>query len=211
VSGMRGGDTGRVTMVRRWTAGRRPALAVLVALAALATGCSGGSDAVDQTAGTEFRFVAGTPKGQTIAAADRKPAPAVTGTLLDGGSFSLQSLRGQVVVLNFWAHWCGPCRSESPEFDRVYRETKADGVQFVGVNVKDGKAEAQAFVQDKEISYPSLFDPPGKVALRFRDFPPRALPDTIVIDRKGRVAAAYVSQLRGSEIAPVVRRLAEES
>jgi thiol-disulfide isomerase/thioredoxin len=191
--------------------GRRAALALLLALVGAATaGCTTGADAVDQAAGGEFRFVAGTGKGQTIAAADRKAAPAVRGDLLGGGSLDVGSLRGKVVVLNFWASWCAPCRVETPDFEQAYQATKARGVQFVGVAVKDDEQAARAFVAGKKIDYPSLFDPNGKVPLRFRDFPPRGLPYTIVLDKQGRVAAVYVIPLLREDIEPVVTRLADE-
>jgi peroxiredoxin len=184
-------------------------LLLTVTLAALA-GCTGGSDAVDQTAGGEFRFVAGTGKGEVIAAADRKSAPQVTGDLMDGSPWQLAGQRGKVVVLNFWGSWCGPCRVETPDFDQAYRATKADGVEFVGVAVRDRKTAAAEFLVNKKISYPSLFDPAGKVALRFRDLRTNAFPYTVVIDKQGRVAAIYTGPLVRTDIQPVAARLAAE-
>jgi thiol-disulfide isomerase/thioredoxin len=204
VSPMSCGDTGEVR--------RSPRVLVLLltfCLAAVA-GCTGGSDAVDQTAGGEFRFVAGTGKGQVIPEQDRKSAPEVSGQLLDGGDWSLAAQRGKVVVLNFWGSWCPPCRVETPDFDQAYKAVRGDGVEFVGVAVKDRKEAAAAFLQDKKISYPSLFDPAGKVTLRFRDLRTNGFPYTIVIDRKGRVAAVYPTVLLQEDIQPVATRLAAE-
>lgn len=198
------GDTGFVPRLHRLL----PVL--LAALLAAVAGCTGGTDAVDQTAGGEFRFVSGTGKGQVIAAADRKSAPAVGGQLVGGGSWELGSLRGKVVVLNFWGAWCAPCRVETPDFDKVYRATKASGVEFVGVAVKDEESATAAFLSENKISYPSLFDPTGKVTLRFRDFRANGFPYTIVIDRQGRVAAVYPTVLVREDIEPVVTRLAAE-
>jgi len=183
-------------------------LAAAAAVLAVAS-CSTGTDAVDQSTGGQFRFVAGTGKGETIPAAQRKQAPAVTGLLLGGGEFDLAAQRGNVVVLNFWASWCAPCRVESPEFDQVYRQTRQQGVEFVGVNIKDLKSAASEFVRVHKISYPSVYDQAGKLTLAFRKAP-SGLPYTIVMDKQGRVAAFYVTPLLAGDITPVVQRLAEE-
>ncbi len=198
------GDTGAVPPFRR------PLVVLLTLLLAAVAGCSGGTDAVDQAAGGEFRFVAGTGKGELIPEADRRAAPAVTGDLLGGGSWALAEQRGKVVVLNFWASWCAPCRVESPDFDEAYKATNGAGVEFVGVAVKDREEAAAAFVAGKKITYPSLFDAVGKVILRFRDFPGIGLPYTIVVDKQGRVAAVYPTALVREDIEPVVKRLAAE-
>ena len=200
------GDTRRV---RRFP--RLLVVLLTVSLGALAA-CTGGSDAVDQTAGSEFRFVSGTPTGEVIAAADRKPAPVVTGTLVGGGDWNLASQAGKVVVLNFWGSWCPPCRVETPDFDKAYRATKAQGVQFIGVAVRERReADTADFLKDHAISYPSLFDQPGKTVQAFRDLRVAGFPFTIIIDKKGRVAAVYVSALVQDDIQPVVTRLAAET
>lgn len=196
----------RTPRARGW---RLAASAALLAL--LSTACTGGSDAVDQTAGAEFRFVAGTVKGELIPAVERGTAPAVSAPRLDGsGSLDLATLRGKVVVLNFWASWCAPCRVEMPEFDAVYRATKRQGVEFVGVATKDREGAARAFVQRVGVSYPNVFDPTGQVTLRFRSLTTRAFPYTIVLDRLGRVAAVYLVPLLRGDIEPVVKQLAAE-
>ena len=202
MTAMRRGETGRV---------RRLLVMLLTAALASAAGCTGGTDAVDQTAGSEFRFVAGTGKGEVIPVAERRSAPAVTGQLLGGGSWELGSQRGKVVVLNFWAHWCGPCRVESSEFQAAYLATRASGVEFVGVNTQDPDPdEARGFVARNKITFPNAYDPSGKVTLRFRGFRANGFPYTIVIDRQGRVAAVYPTPLLREDIEPVVTRLAAE-
>jgi thiol-disulfide isomerase/thioredoxin len=192
---------------------RSSRLLVLLLTASLGAlvGCSGGSDAVDQAAGGEFRFVSGTPAGQTIAPADRKSAPTVDGTLVGGGTWDLQAQHGKVVVMNFWGPWCAPCRVESPDFSAVAEATKADGVEFMGVAVRDSEDNVAKFLADKQISYPSLFDRPGKTVLRFRDLRVGGFPFTIIIDKQGRVAAVYVSALLRQDIEPVVTKLAAEA
>jgi thiol-disulfide isomerase/thioredoxin len=205
MSRMSCGDTGPVR--------RSPRLVVLLLTLSLGilVGCTSGTDAVDQTAGGEFRFVAGTGKGEVIPASDRKSAPQVDGTLLDGGSWDLGAQHGKVVVLNFWGPWCPPCRVETPDFDAAYKATKADGVEFVGVAVRDSEENVRAFYQDHRISYPTLFDRPGKTIQRFRDLRVNGFPFTIVIDKQGRVAAVYPTPLVREDIQPVVTTLAAEA
>ncbi len=184
----------------------------LVGLAAamLAAGCSAGPDAVDQQAGGQYRFVAGTGQSTVIPAAKRGAAPDVEGELLDGAPFRLWDLRGKVVVFNFWGSWCAPCRAEAPELEAVYQQTKASGVAFVGVNIKDDRQLAVAFERNKHVTYPSLYDPNGRVALRFRNYPPNAIPSTIVLDRQGRVAAVFLRPLLRGDLLPVVGQVARE-
>jgi thiol-disulfide isomerase/thioredoxin len=180
--------------------------AVLLALA----GCSTGSDAVDQNSGGDNGYAAGNGKSETYPAKDRKPAPRVTGTLLGGGSFDLRSLRGKVVVVNYWASWCAPCNAEVPDLEQVYGATAKDGVAFLGVDIRDQKDQALAFVRGRKVTYPSVYDPPGKVALAFRSVPPSTIPATMILDRQGRVAAVIRRSVLASELQPMVARVAAE-
>jgi thiol-disulfide isomerase/thioredoxin len=142
--------------------------------------------------------------------ADRKAAPAVSGDLLDGnGRFELSTVRGQVLVVNFWASWCNPCRAEAADLERVYQATKAKGVSFLGVNIQDGRDKAIAFERGR-VSYPSIFDPAGRTALGFKDVPPNTIPATIVIDREGRVAVVIRTAVTKANLQPIVERVAAE-
>ena len=190
----------------------RSRLVGLVALAAALTGCSTGANAVDVNNGGEFRFVAGTPAAQVIPDTERASAPEFSGTLLSGEPFSSTALAGDVAVLNFWGSWCAPCRVETPEFQEVYDEVRDSGVQFLGLNVKDYDQQfADAFVADKGITFPSLYDPQGRVALAFRGYPAAAIPSTIVLDRQGRVAAVYTGEVRQDDLRTVLARLTAEA
>ncbi|WP_104525823.1 TlpA family protein disulfide reductase [Blastococcus atacamensis] len=178
----------------------RAAVVALLA-GALLTGCSTGSDAVDVNNGGEFRFVAGTPRGEVIAPEERASAPEFAGTLLGGGEFSSTELDGEVAVLNFWGSWCPPCRVETPEFQEVYADVRDEGVEFLGINVKETSDQfALAFVDKFGIEFPSLYDPRGEVALAFRDYPATAIPSTIVLDREGRVAAVYTAEVSQEDL-----------
>ncbi len=189
---------------------RRSLLAVAGALALLA-GCSTGSNQVDVNNGGEFRFVAGTPAGEVIPEDERASAPDFSGTLLGGGQYSSADLDGEVAVLNFWGSWCGPCRVETPQFQEVYADVRDEGVQFLGLNVKETSEQfALAFVDRFGIEFPSLFDPRGEVALAFRDYPANSVPSTIVLDPENRVAAVYTGEISQQDLRRVIDLVLEE-
>ncbi|KQS73604.1 TlpA disulfide reductase family protein [Modestobacter sp. Leaf380] len=186
--------------------------ALVTALAAVAlTGCSTGSGAVDVNNGGQFRFVEATPAGEVIDVADRALAPEFAGTLLSGEDFESRELSGDVAVLNFWGSWCPPCRVETPEFQEVYEEVESQGVQFLGINVKETDQQfADAFVTDADITFPSLYDPASEVALAFRDYPASAIPSTIVLDGDYRVAAVYTGTVSQEDLRAVLERVLGE-
>ena len=189
---------------------RRLAAALLGSV--LLAGCATGDDAVDVNNGGEFRFVQGTPSGEVIPADERASAPAFSGTLLEtGDAWDSSTLAGQVAVLNFWGSWCAPCRVETPEFSEVAADLADDGVQFLGINVKEPSEQfALAFIDRFGISFPSLYDPRGEVALAFRDYPANAVPSTVMLDPEGRVAAVYTGEVAQEDLRRVLDRLLEE-
>jgi thiol-disulfide isomerase/thioredoxin len=183
-----------------------------LACAVLAAGCSTGSDQVDVNNGGQFRFVAATPSGEVIPPDERATAPEFSGTLLGGGEFSSDELSGDVAVLNFWGSWCGPCRVETPQFQEVYADVRDDGVQFLGLNVKETSEQfALAFVERFGIEFPSLYDPRGEVALAFRDYPATAIPSTIVLDPDNRVAAVYTGEVSQEDLRRVLDLVLQEA
>jgi peroxiredoxin len=185
------------------------ALLVLLAGVLALSACTG-KDAVDQSSNASFQFKSGTALGQLYPVADRKPAGTFTGNLLDGGTTTLASRKGKVVVLNFWATWCGPCRTETPQFDLVYRQMKAQGVDFLGIDTKDVKGSARSFVKDYDISYPIVFDEQGETAVRLGDLPATALPFTVLIDKQGKVAAVYVVRMAAKDLTTALDKLLAE-
>lgn len=130
------------------------------------------------------------------APAQRPAAPQVAGTTLDGERLALSDLRGRVVVLNAWGSWCPPCREEAPQLARAAREFADQRVRFVGIDVRDSRQAATAFVREFDIPYPSWFDPDAQLLLRFRGLiPVHAIPTTVVIDPSGHIAARVVGKV----------------
>ena len=106
---------------------------------------------------------------------------------LKGNYQSLDSFSGQVVVLNFWATWCEPCRVEMPSFEKLYRRYRSEGVAVLAVTLdKNSKQKVESFVDEHRISFPILLDEEGEVE---RLYPSMTIPFTYVIDREGRVVA----------------------
>jgi thiol-disulfide isomerase/thioredoxin len=187
----------------------RPVLAALAVVGmVLLAGCSSGSS---DDGG--FRFVA--PNGQTritYPEAQRRPlAPVVGDSLLTPGQqVSSAQDKGQVVVVNIWGSWCGPCRGESPALEQVAQASAARGVQFLGVDVRDDRDAAADFVRSRGVTYPSIYDPPGRSLLVLSGYPRNAVPSTIVLDRQHRVAAVFLTAVLASDLQPVVDRVAAE-
>lgn len=183
-------------------------VAAVLGVVGLVAACSSGNG--DQSSGGQFEFTGATPAGQVIPADERAPAPSFSGELLDGSPFESTSLAGDPAVVNFWGSWCPPCRVETPDLQAVYADVQADGVQFLGVDVKDQRQLAIAFVSDIGAQYPSMFDPRGEVALAFRGFPANVVPSTIVVDSDGRVAAVYTGQVTQDTLRTALASLLKE-
>jgi thiol-disulfide isomerase/thioredoxin len=185
-------------------------LAVLCLGAGALAACTG-KDAVDTSSAGNYRFVTATQVGQVFPEGSRKPVGAVTGTLINGGSYSLAADKGKVVVINFWASWCGPCKTETPQLDALYREVKSTGVEIVGVDTKEVSKDAgTSFITDNKISYPMLWDEPGRTALELGHVPADGLPFTVLIDKQERVAAVYLKPVTPGDLQPVLTSLTAE-
>ncbi len=146
---------------------------------------------------------------QATAVHDSQLAPDFTMPELDGGEpISLSDFRGKIVVLNVWASWCLPCRKEAPALQAAWEDYGGRGVQFLGSNYQDDRDAARAFVGEFGITYPSVFDPPGRLAVDYGFF---GLPSTFVIDGSQRIRFRFTGYLTASKLRAALDDLLPES
>ncbi|MFZ3106178.1 MAG: TlpA disulfide reductase family protein, partial [Candidatus Hydromicrobium sp.] len=118
---------------------------------------------------------------------------------LDGNEISLSDFNGKVLILNFWATWCSPCREEIPDFVEVYNEYESKDVQFIGVSNED-ISTLKSFVEDYDISYPILIDDAnimGKWGIS-------AIPTTFVFDKNGQIIFKNVGMMTGEQLKNII-------
>jgi thiol-disulfide isomerase/thioredoxin len=127
-------------------------------------------------------------------------------------TISLDDFPGQVVVINVWGQWCGPCRAEITQLQQVYDATRESGVSFLGIDVRDNSREAaQDFITDRHVTFPSLYDPSMRTLIAFGGkYPTTVIPSTLVLDRQHRVAAVFLRELLAQDLQPLVQRVASE-
>jgi len=124
------------------------------------------------------------------------PAPAFELPASTGSQMGLGDLKGQVVLINFWASWCGPCRQEMPVLEQIYHKYKSAGVTLLGVNVEPKSTDALAFLKTTPVSFPILFDTDSKVSTLYDV---AGMPSTVIVDRKGKVRYVHRSYNPGDE------------
>ena len=139
----------------------------------------------------------------------QESAPDFTLKSLEGGNLRLDEYRGQVVLINFWASWCGPCRQEMPLLDRLHQRYEDTGFAVLGVNVEGEVAPAQEIVDKSNISFPVLIDEGQLVSELYKL---EAMPSTVVVDRDGRVRYIHRGYKPGDEAkyVEVVKELIRE-
>jgi thiol-disulfide isomerase/thioredoxin len=109
---------------------------------------------------------------------------------------SLSDLKGQVVLINFWASWCGPCRQEMPVLEQLYKKYKGAGFTLLGVNVEPKSADAEGFLKSTPVSFPILFDTDSKVSKLYEV---SGMPSTVILDRAGKVRYVHHGYKPGEE------------
>jgi cytochrome c biogenesis protein CcmG/thiol:disulfide interchange protein DsbE len=132
------------------------------------------------------------------------PAPDFTLTTLDGQTFNLKELKGKVVVVNFWASWCGPCRAEAPILERLWQQYKDKNVLFLGVAYTDTERNARAFIAEYQQTYPNGLDVGTKISDLYNI---TGVPETFVVDQQGNVAKFFMVPLQERDLKPVLDQL----
>ena len=124
------------------------------------------------------------------------PAPAFTLGSSAGSNVSLAQYKGQVVMLNFWASWCGPCRQEMPLLESIYKKYNRMGFTLIGVNVEPDSNAANQWLKQTPVSFPILYDKDSKVS---KMYDVAGMPSTVIIDRTGKVRVLHRGYKPGDE------------
>lgn len=165
------------------------------------SGCSSDPLAEQYREGSNKNYIAGDGSITEITLDNRGEAISFSGTTESGEKVSSADYLGNVLVVNFWYAGCAPCRAEAPDLEQVFNETSPQGVNFLGVNVRDQAATIDSFNKRFDITYPSIIDQDGQAQLAFAaQVPPNAVPTTLVLDAQGRVAARILGQLTDPSI-----------
>ncbi|WP_369391161.1 TlpA family protein disulfide reductase [Streptomyces sp. CG1] len=184
------------------------AVAAVAALTLSACGKGGTSGG-----GGNTNFVTGNSGIATVPQGKRDAAPDLSGQTIDGKTLDVAAYKGQVVVVNVWGSWCSPCREEAQYFAKVSQQYEGKGVEFVGINTRDtSTTPAVNFEKEHGITYPSLYDPTGRLMLRFKKgtLNPQLIPSTLVIDKHGKVAARALEALDDTALLKMLKPVLAE-
>ena len=137
---------------------------------------------------------------------DPRPAPDFVLTTYDGQRLQLSDFRGQVVLLNFWASWCPPCRVEAPVLQRAAERLDSAGLVVIGIDVWDDAAQARAFLDEFGVTYPNVEDTTRSIPV---EYGVTGLPETFVISRSGVLVRRWVGPINDEQLADLVAPLLE--
>ncbi len=137
---------------------------------------------------------------------DPRPAPDFVLTTYDGQRLQLSDFRGQVVLLNFWASWCPPCRVEAPVLQRAAERLDSAGLIVIGIDVWDDETQARAFLDEFGVTYPNVEDTTRSIPV---EFGVTGLPETFVISRSGVLVSRWVGPINDEQLADLVAPLLE--
>jgi peroxiredoxin len=175
-------------------------------------GCTSDPLAEQYREGDSKNYIAGDGTVTEFAKDNRPTFDAWSGKTESGLTLESTALEGKVVVMNWWYAACAPCRAEAPDLAKLSKEFEDDGVQFVGVNVRDTAETALAFDRRFNITFPSVMDAQsGNVSLAFNGVvSPQAVPTTLVIDKEGRVSARILGRIDASILRTLIQTVVAE-
>lgn len=175
-------------------------------------GCASDPLAEQFRSGDSKNYIAGDGTVTEFASEQRPIFLPFSGETESGQMLDSEALAGQVVVMNWWYSACAPCRAEAPDLQALYEEYQDQGVQFVGVNVRDTSETALAFDRKFGISFPSIMDAQtGNVSLAFQGIvSPQAVPTTLVIDKQGKVASRILGRIDPSILRTLIETVVAE-
>lgn len=142
-----------------------------------------------------------------VSEVEREPAKDFALEVQSGDTLLLSDLEGKVVMLDFWASWCAPCRQEAPVLEETYRNYASTDLEFVGVNIWDLPDNAAAYLVDFGISYPNGVDGEGLIAI---DYGVKGIPEKFFIDRDGNVRQKFVGPIRPEKLRETLDELLAE-
>jgi thiol-disulfide isomerase/thioredoxin len=186
-------------------------ISMFVTSLVLITGCAGQSQSTSSGAQSGTNYVAGDGSVTYIAPSKRGAAISLKGVTLENKPLNVAAWRGDVVVVNFWASWCGPCRGEATTLANVYKEFAHKKVHFLGLNTRDGVAAASAFSSRFPTGYPSLQDQDGALTLSFGNLGPAATPTTIVLDQQARIAARILGPVTQAQLRGIITAVQQDA
>jgi len=194
---------------RRRAPWRRPAslaaitlVAAFVGLLAYGLVSSGTDDTIDSRLGASDAADAPDFELPVLVRGRSGPLESRLAPALEDGRLASTELRGTPVVLNFWASWCPPCRTEAPVLERAWQRSRGRGTVFLGLNMQDVTGDATAFVREFGITYPNVRDQSDAVA---QEWGVAALPETFFIDRRGRVVAHVIGAISERQLDEGIR------
>jgi thiol-disulfide isomerase/thioredoxin len=175
-------------------------------------GCASDPLADQFRSGDSKNYIAGDGTVTEFDSAQRPTFLPFSGETESGLKLDSSALEGQVVVMNWWYSSCAPCRAEAPDLQALYENFKDEGVQFVGVNVRDTAETALAFDRKFGISFPSIMDAQsGAVSLAFQGVvSPQAVPTTLVIDKEGKVSSRILGRIDPSILKTLIETVVAE-
>ncbi len=175
-------------------------------------GCASDPLADQFRSGDSKNYIAGDGTVTEFDSTQRPTFLPFSGETESGLKLDSSALEGQVVVMNWWYSSCAPCRAEAPDLQALYEDFKDQGVQFVGVNVRDTAETALAFDRKFGISFPSIMDAQtGAVSLAFQGVvSPQAVPTTLVIDKEGKVSSRILGRIDPSILRTLIETVVAE-